>query len=73
LKSCFRLVINYIVTDFYQRKTVYIVPDILGVDGTVELSNFPSTCGLYGTLEKLIPLCLFAVRAINRGSVDAVI
>jgi hypothetical protein len=31
---------NYIVTE------VYVVPDILGMVGTVELLNFPSTFSL---------------------------
>jgi hypothetical protein len=43
-----------------------VAPDILGVGGTVELSSLPSTFSLNRTKEKLFPLCLVAVHAINR-------
>jgi len=46
-----------------------VVPDILGVGGTVELSYFPSTFSLNCRKENLIPLCLVAAHAIHRDSV----
>ena len=58
---------NYIVNE------AYVFPDILGMVGTVELPNFPSTFSLNWTKYNLIPLYLVAVHAMHSDSVYPVI